>query len=283
MTTQLDLEHGSVIVWGRSEDSYFRYHLYGAGDRLLFWLQKGDLQFVVESDCVQVCQAKPLASTIPLEHLSLGVHKKQDWQLMCRRQDPEELVPLFYALGQWVNAPLPVHLNQGSLSLIPSLVPPDFESHFQKFFQVAFSAPNGLLFPRLEDSDGWGFNLPDSDASTNTASLAVALYHHLRSLLFAQKNNQFSFLPQLPKAFHCGRLIGLQTHVGIFDLEWSKKCIRRVVIHAKADAEIALHFRHVKTVRLCENTRGGNTRDLVANNRLNLENGSVYLLDNFQS
>lgn len=280
VTVQLDLERGCVIVWGESDRSYFRYHLFASEDRLYFYPQKGDLQFSIEGDDVELCKVRPVIPIRSLERLSLGVHKKQEWPLMFQRAEPQEIVPFLYALGQWTDQILPSSLNQGALSLVPSLVPPDFESHFQDFFRLAFHT-DGLFYPTLKDEGGWGFHLPPVEESTHSFHLAAYLYQSLRSLLFISQERQMHFLPHLPKSFHCGRLINLQTPEAQVDIEWSKKVIRRVVIRARRDAEVSLHFRHVKTMRV-RHSRTERGAQMDVNNSLKLKEGSVYFLDNFQ-
>ena len=228
-TVQQDLERGRVSVWGHAQEGYF--------------------QFIEEGKAPE-----------QIERLSLGSHKAQDQALVQRRLDFTEIFPLWFQLGQML-PPLTEKAFEGSLVLlddcqktIASNKPETILTAFEKVYLAGFE---GLLSPRLNDEDYQGLGV--SPASTNSASPLWLLKKGtelIRSLFINFSGEKLTLLPALPPQFHSGRLLGARLEgIGTLDMEWSKKEMRRCVIHCSQTTEIAITATHQKSFRLNKQKR----------------------------
>jgi hypothetical protein len=181
----------------------------------------------------------------PCERLSLGNWKAQDWDLVRRRHNLLEIAPALFLLGQKT----PV---QGTKI-----------THPEHFF---LAASQNLCVPTQEEAALLG--LPP--LNMEPLALFHASYQTFRSYLL----DGASILPHLPPEWHAGRALGLQTPFGTLDLEWSKKTIRRMIVHATESQEVAFKFKRVKSCRCNGKASDG---------AVQLEAGKDYLLDRFRA
>lgn len=255
-----DLEKCEVRVLGHAEEGYFCYLC--RADRGLELL-KGNISF------------SPLTfnSSIPSsnERLSLGSHKKQDWTLIQRRESLEEILPLWFRLGQLTPAEeasgglLQLCQEQSRQTVIPALL---------NLFRAGFSE---LLVPRLQDTQYQGFTIPPIGRGSPFGLLSEGA-RLIRSLFIQQDNSTLSILPKLPPQFHAGRMTGIRCPpFGELDLEWSKKEVRRLIFRAESDGE--LHFTFPKGVN---SFRLNRQERLVCGSPIPIQKNLEYFLDNFQ-
>jgi hypothetical protein len=208
-TVELDLEKGSVEIFGKTADGFRRK---------------------------TIQEKKPQH----LERLSLGKHTKLDWELVLRRMDMEEMAPVLFQLGQLV---------PGSAATSPLLTFLDFSEktevakQLMLFFKTGF---HGMMAPRLHDDDLQGI-VEEGKTSGSPLALLCRGYEAVRGLLFSE-NNGFSFLPNLPPQFHAGRLLNLGTTQGdLISMEWSKKQLKKVVIKPGTTREVLLTLQKFLT------------------------------------
>ncbi len=222
-TVELDLEKGVVWIYGHTAEGYRKHKID----------QEADF-------------------STSLERLSLGMSKKLDWELVRRRGDLREILPVWFRLGQMV----PETTTEGEIRC------------FHQLFLTGFE---GILSPRLEDKDHLGFS---PILFTSPLALLREGSRKIRSLFFQQEGSKWSFLPE--STFHAGRFIHLQTEEGdTLDFEWSKHLLRRVIIHAAQTREIVLELKKpLKTFRLNKKLRRVGS--------LLLEQGKTYFLDRFE-
>lgn len=249
-TVQQDLEKACVSVWGRSPDGHFRYSWSG--------------------------EKKPA-----LERLSLGCHKKQDWTLVMRRFEMAEVFPFWYHLAQLVPPQKPA-LYVGTASLLPAcceaIVQRD-RVHLLKPFQNLLRAGfEGMLSPRLHDTDYQGFELKELKGNPTPLAHLTEGALLMRSLFFQREENRLLILPALPVEFHAGRLLQIRCgEYGTLDIEWTKKLIRRMVFVARKTGEIRFEFQKgIRSFRLQRGTR------LSVDDVVCVEAGKEYLLDRFE-
>lgn len=243
-TAELDLERGFICIFGMTLDGYVRYRLSYKASELLLFCEKTPsvLQLQHGSTSVQLKPKQTLSIPMPFclkepqglqERFHFGVHKAQDWELMKRRFDAQEIFPFWLALTQWV--PFIPHQDhdQGMFSLINKCQAAietkekmQVISHFKNMFLAAFE---GMFVPRLFDSDHQGIVDHLEDKTFPTTALLLQSAKLLKTLFFVEQENLFSLLPCLPPELHCGRVIQLQTtKLDRIDIEWSKKRLRRV-------------------------------------------------------
>ncbi len=244
-TAELNLETGSICVFGRTLDGYIRYSLFYKASELLLLCEKAPsvLQLQYGATLSQLQPKQTLAIPVSFclketqglqERLHLGIHKAQDWELMQRRFNLQELFPFWLALAQWVPSITYEDNDQGMFSLIRkcqiAIEKKEKLQIISCFKNVFLAAFEGVFVPRLFDSDYQGI----IDVEENTLPATMLLLQSaklLRRLFFVEEENLFSILPCVPPELHCGRIIQLQTtKLDRIDIEWSKKKLRRMFI-----------------------------------------------------
>jgi len=266
-TVQLDLEGGFIRVWGSALSGYFRYRICPA-DNAKRWA------LVAEKGLEG--RAASTGKALPIERLSLGSHKAQDWELVCRRADMKEILPHWFLLGQKVlqkelSSPL-----QGTAALLKE----DLDS-LRNLFSAGFE---GILSPRLIDEGHHGFSLPAlSDHSMSPLVLLHEGARLIRRFFIDSKENEIHLLPALPAEFHCGRMTDVVCKgIGTLDFEWTKKKLRRMILRSEFSGELTLVLqKKIKSFRL---RRSLQDRGVVvkAPYCINVEPGKAYLLDHFE-
>lgn len=272
-TLEQDLEKHCVWVYGRAKEGFFRLRVEASDAGCNVIVEKGSLS------PLHIPFETHMAKRQTVERLSLGNHKAQDWDLVQKRCDLKEFLPVLFCLGQ--NIPLiPPQTLSGTARLLE--LPPDRKDlapALQALFQAAFTK---ILVPRLIDDQYQGL-VPDEPGSGNRFFLLQEGAKMIRSLFFKQNERRLSFLPNLPIPLDCGRMVGLKVAgIGDIDLEWSKKLLRRVVMHVSTSGEVILELqREIKNfrVRTSEKERG---RTQKKGDPLLLEAGTTYILDRFQ-
>lgn len=283
-TVMQDLERGCIKVWGHTAKGYMRY-------RIVPETQKDrPYTIVLEKSPSEQKAVSTYSYTTPgnISRLSLGNHKAQDWTMMQRRADFTEIFPCWHRLGQWQPA-IQHKTYKGTASLLQVCqkaiddvrlldILPAFKGLFLAGFDVGLS-------PQLDDIQYQGFHLPKfhpDDIATPLILLKEGS-ELIHSLFLQFSVGTIKLLPALPPEFHCGRLIQVPiANVGLLDLEWSKKQIRRMILRAHVDA--SLHFSFQKDLkqfrlRLCESERG---QLIPCPAVLELKAGQSYLFDRFQ-
>ncbi len=252
-THQLDLEKGCICIYGHAKEGFFR-------------------------DCVPPHPSLPI-----VDRLFLGVDKAQDWDLIHRRADPAEYLPFWYRLGQMV----PNHQATTGTAVFLQ----EWRQHIQAKDRIAVLDPvknlfscgfEGILTPRLEDTDHHGFALPPIQSKDNPLALLSEGAKLIRELFVSTNEQELHLLPVLPPEFHCGRLVGTATGPLTLSLEWSKKLIRRMIITTEIAGEWALQFQNpLQSFRL-RHSPGDRGHRVECGSFLTLEPGVEYLFDCFE-
>ncbi len=267
-TLQQDLEKNCVYLFGRAKEGYFRLRIEASDAGFQITVEKGPLK------SAHIPAEIPFVSKTSFERLSLGNHKSQDWEQVQRRSSLEEILPVLFCLGQ--KTPLiPPQPLTGTARLLElpkerKLLAPAIES----FMKAAFKQ---ILVPRLIDDQHQGL-VPEEPAQGNPFFLLTEGAKMVRSLFFNQNERRISFLPNLPIPFDAGRLVGLVAPgIGEFDLEWSKKTLRRVVIRATTPGEVIFELpNEIKTFRV------GKKKKYKRDEPLLVEPDKTYYLDRFE-
>ena len=228
-------------------------------------------------------------SEIPQERLSLGIHKAQDWDLVCRRQEMQEILPVWLRLSSFIPKVEDPRRSEGTLlplieceeilkqdkkiEIIPAL---------QRTFLVAFS---NIMLPRLEDEQFQGIVFSDLKISPDLSPLLLlqrggAL---IRSLFFQEESNTVSLLPHLPPQLFAGRYIGIKRKNGdLIDLEWSKKLLQRVIYRSTESQTLLLSLqKSIRRFRLRHNER---SRGITVQHgdKITMQAGEKIFLDRFE-
>lgn len=230
-----------------------------------------------------------LPPLVSQERLSLGSHKKQDWESIVRRGDFKEIFPIWFRLGSLLKLPKREGKDLGMFELlkqcrdaVDSSASEKIIPVFRNLFLAGFS---NMLLPRLFDEDFQGI-LP----ATAPLSEASPLYllsegaEIIRSLFISVENeNKIAILPHLPPEFFAGRMVHLDcAGLGTLDLEWSKKTVRSVAFYSSQNAEITFKFRSsLRSFRLRQTLKEQGRR-VACGDSLEIKSDRLYLLDQFK-
>lgn len=179
--------------------------------------------------------------------LSLGCQKKQDLQAIQKRGELKESLPLLFALSNFYpNQPYHSEHSLGQdWKKADSL---SFSKAAEKFLLGYIDeglVPNTNIDPNLF--------LPVSPEKKPPSALGVLaeIRAHLLNSLLQLEGNCLRLLPNLPKEFHCGKLVGLEITPGVFiSIEWSKKQIKKAELYTLQAFEFNLALpKDIKTYR----------------------------------
>ncbi|HSX11832.1 MAG TPA: hypothetical protein VLF94_08970 [Chlamydiales bacterium] len=272
-TLEQDLEKDCVRVYGKAKEGFFRLKIEATDAGLDIAVEKGPLKshhIPLETQYVH---------KHPCERLSLGNHKAQDWDLVQKRCDLKEFLPVLFALGQKIPL-IPPQKPSGTARLLelPS-DRSDLEWALEALFKAAFTK---ILIPRLIDDQHHGL-VSDEPVQGNRFYLVQEGAKLVRSLFFRQNERRIAFLPNLPISLDCGRMVGLQAPgIGEIDFEWSKKVLRQVAIRASTPGEVILELQsEIKSLRVRKSMKDKGRR-LKSTDPVLLEPGQTVLLDRFQ-
>lgn len=270
-TVQLDLEKGAIHVWGEGLQGYFRYRILRGKDplQLVLRVEKG-LSNWNQQDLQQNLQ---IHST---ERLSLGNHKSQDWEMVKRREDLTEILPVWLRLGQLTTSPQDLSY-EGTAALLKVCKEASKMEVYEAFIHVFKTAFDGILSPRLVDDQHQGFEFSLASEKLSPLILLTEGAKIIRSLFIRSEGNDIHILPRLPPQFHCGRFLQAQCDsLGRVDFEWTKKMMRRMVFYAESTGIIKLHFpKDIEQFRL-------DGQFIQVGQPIEVEQGRRYIFDRFQ-
>ncbi len=285
-TVQQDLEKGEIHVWGHSVNGYFRYRIFP--NRVGF-------STVVEKSPTPEFQlpypAQDVFEKVKFnERLSLGSHKAQDWNLIRRRADLTEILPLWHRLGLFCPK-FDAKCAKGTLSLLERCFEAveagkklEIAPALMNLFKVGFVAG---FCPSLEDTQHQGFDLSKFDLKDEESPLVLLSQgcELIRSLFIRAEKESVRILPCLSPEFHCGRMLGVECgSFGMIDFEWTKKMIRRMIFRANLTGEIAFQFqKEVRSYRVRRCNEQDRGLKMGVGEKVSVEAGQLYLFDQFES
>jgi hypothetical protein len=258
-TLQQDLEKDRILLFGRGKSGYFYYTITHAGKKIQVERLRG------ETTTLEV-ESEPF-SPMHRERLSLGMHKKLDWDLVLRRKELKEMLPLLFFLGQKI-PPLGREKGQKLESL----------EDFSTFLQVGF---RGILVPKRFDNLFQGLGWSGVPMHLSLLSSLREGYEAIRSF-FIQEKEQIDILPKLPKEFFSGRLVDIATEKTLLDIEWTKGKLRQVTLRPKVTGKLSFSFpKELSSFRIRQKI-GEKGSFISTKEALFLTQGERYFLDNFQ-
>ncbi|KAF3362772.1 Uncharacterized protein PHSC3_000631 [Chlamydiales bacterium STE3] len=278
-----DLEKGEIAVSGATELGLLRYIIRANRQQQLFIrILRSPSKEPLLSFPSRYLQQTSTSEHEPsgLERIHLGIHKTLDWELVKRRLDMREILPVWHRLGQL--SPLSEYQKEHSLldrlkSAVESAQKDKIYAMLQNLFLAGFTS---LLVPRSKDEEFQGFDLPPVDQS-NLLSILTEGSQLIRSLFLAVHDNKIKILPSLPKEIICGKVRGFASSLGSIDFEWSKRAPRRMVFKALNSSSLSVEFpKNIRTARLRLND---NDKGVIVNSKslLNCEKGRHYFFDQF--
>lgn len=266
-TVEQDLERARVTVWGQTQTGFLRYSLLplsgGLGAQLV--VDKGPADFLGGRRELLIGDEQEVADVGTSERLFLGATKQLEWDRVRRRADLCEILPVWHRLGL---------LTPGSDGL-PS-EPCLFNSPDATLLDVFQAGFRGFLTPTAADTLHQGFPLPPLPPGSDPMVLLVNGARRIRALFVVEKGGVLTLRP----SFTSGCMTGVTCSFGTLDFEWSKKQLRRALLHVHADAQITLELHpDLKRFRI---RIGSEERLLDAGTPFDVSQGQLILLDRFQ-
>lgn len=295
-----DLEKKCLNISCRSIEGYFRYCLKHRDDKIVFFLQKAPDQLIVDltekNSCVRV-NLKP-KETLDfkvrdkalvqknIEKLSFGCHKKQDWQLVQRRNNPEEFIPFWFYLGQMTPQVEDMNCREGSLKYLSDieilLKNKEKEIALNRLSNIFKAGFKELLIPVLYDDKFYGIFESSHDSNPIAINLLQDGYRFIRRFFIQKVKNVLWVLPNLPKDFHCGRLINVIEDDLMIDMEWSKKLLKKMKITALKDMELSFSFQNSLRFFNLKSSKRDKGIKFDVTTLLKLKQDQTYYFDNFK-
>lgn len=264
-TLEQDLERNCVFVFGKAKEGYFRLKILAHDHGVEIKSEKGPLK------SGKINKEMRKVETKEFERLSLGSHKSQCFD---KHLGLKEILPILFCLGQKTPHIAPQKVTGTAALLTLPEEKKDLEKGLTAFLKAGFKS---LLIPRLVDDHHHGF-VPSIPAKGDPFFLLQEGAKMIRSLFFSQNERRIAILPNLPISFDAGRIVGLQAPgIGMIDIEWSKKLLKRVTIRANTSGEVILELqKEIKTFRV------GKGKKLKKGEPLLLESGKTTHLDRFE-
>lgn len=292
-TVTNDLEKGRISISGKEKRGWIRIHLTSSQDlksvRFLAdrFPQEG-LKIFDGSQTVVLKKNEPfdlwgpvesLYYVPPFDRLSFGCHKSQDWEKIRIRKELKEIFPFWHRLGQMIpQNPLPKKSEM--LSLFEACKKERNEKSWLQFFMCGYT---GILVPQNHDCLYQGIIQNKMESSDSPLWILSEGSRLIRELFILQEEKIIFILPSLLPSLPFGKLTHVSLKgVGLLSLEWSKKTVRRMTLHASYESEIELAFpSSIKTYRLRSNKDvKGEQKD--RSKRLSLQPNTTYFFDHFQ-
>lgn len=284
VAVQQDLERGCLTFWRQDG---LRGHCRGVEggfnltlNRPIEWPEGSPIrefaprQWHFHADgCQEVSPSK--------ERLYLGCSKQQDWELIRRREALEELLPLWFALGNQTHV-AGYREGESLLQRCQQAEKEELPECLLDLYRAGFSL-GGMLFPQVEDSGYHGYPLPPvaGDDPLAVLSEGAAL---IRSLFCALTDGgELKILPKVPPLFHAGKMTGVTLVPGLeIDIEWTKKKLRRLVLHVAESRHLQLLLPRVLRRYRFKAGKGGRGEWQSCGTPLSLEGGLTYTMDRFE-
>ncbi|BAE81513.1 conserved hypothetical protein [Chlamydia felis Fe/C-56] len=226
--------------------------------------------------------------------LSLGVHKHADLHKIRRRCDLKEILPLWLRLSALVpeSSRNEECLKRGSGTLfvdayqkIQERKKTEIYAALSSLYLAGFSEN---LLPRVYDTEYQGIlrELPKKETREEVPfSLLWYSLAMLRDIFIVRDKDIVEILPALPPEFPCGRFVHVYFRgIGRFSLEWSKKTIRRVCLHAEETTPVLLGFSselsHCR-LRQWEKKQLTVSSTVSLGESMEIKSGTTYLWDCF--
>ena len=296
-TIMQDLERRWVRVFGHFLGGFLSYRIFVQAGAIALLVERsppegvsfhveGNKKFLRRKEVLSL----PLSSTeiaeMAVEKISLGSHKAQDWQRIHRRLSLEEILPLWFQIGQlyprerWPEVGVYRLLSkcEGLLLRKEKGKIGDILLHL---FQAGFS---GLFSPRVHDTQYQAFCRKGEAVSPEISPFMVLRggADVIRSLFFQRVGESYLILPCLPPKLHAGRMVGIRENKLRLDIEWSKKRIRNMILRPLQDHSCAFTFPSwVKSFRLRRSQRDFG-QQMSSHTTLSLQARCIYLLDRFE-
>ncbi len=268
-TIEQDLEKNVVRVFGTAKEGYFNFEIAHIENIVLITLKRGNLipyhfagkKGVLEKDQFLEIQTDAAFVSNHIERLSLGVNKKLDWDLVHRRCELKEILPLLFFLGQ-----------KGESSNVDLKVPVLDNSFIKHHFQ-------NMLFPNRSTDKRLGLDIKEMPVEVSLSIILFKTYESIRALFIKEVDDNILIDTA---QFVSGRMIGIKTSKAIIDIEWTKRKLRKLKITPIQSGPLSIIWpKDVDSFRLKHRPQEKG-KMLQSSDEIILVFGQITYLDKFQ-
>lgn len=290
-TVESELLKGKVVVFMQTKRGYLRY---------LVFREKGDLVMHIEKtpehgvriECNQLDKTYFKGEQIAItsleafeedpnfEQISFGCYKAQDVDLMQRRKNPKEFLPLILTLAKIVPLIAPSCKMAGCFELLPGIHkerdPKKLDEHLISIYLAAFE---GIFCPRSNDTDYQG--LTSSISEENPLCLLPLLKETILECFCRFEGGHLSLLSLLPHSLDAGKITRLKVPFGLIDMEWSKRKVKSIIL--SVEKSFSFYLSCTQGLKSCRVRSKNDTRGKIHNlsEEMHVTEGMGYFFDKF--
>jgi len=220
----------------------------------------------------------------PKEFLFLGIHKKQDIDLIKNRENLLEILPFLFLFSQFFEDIQSKCVRKNCI--VKELIlkihkkeKKDLEDQFLKVYKAHFF---DAFIPRVNDEDFQNIIQYVDAKDSNPLHILRKLFYVIKSTLVEANDKEATFLPALPVSVHSGKALNITFPIGSFDIEWSKKLIKKLIFRSVKDVKLKFNFQSkIKTYRLKTSVKEKG-KTFKNKDFLYFEKDKIYFFDKFQ-
>ncbi|NGX28082.1 MAG: hypothetical protein K940chlam1_00257 [Candidatus Anoxychlamydiales bacterium] len=287
-----NLKNGDVKVSFHTKRGFLSYKIIKREKFLIFFEKVPSNKIEMKLDLIKTISSKNeitlpikvISDQKPTEKISFGIHKKQDLDLIKKRADLTEILPFIFLYSQFYQDIQSACIRKKCIvkELTEKIISREKKDLEQSFLNVLNAHFFEAFIPRVNDEDYQNIIPIIDEKDTQPLHILRKLFYIIKLILIDQKPNEISILPCLLTSFHHGRALNITTNVGSFDIEWSKKLIKKLIFRPSKDIKIKLIFQSkIRTYRLKSNLK---EKGKIFKNKemISFEKDKIYFLDKFQ-
>jgi hypothetical protein len=273
-TLEQDLEKNCVWIFGRAQAGFYRLKIQAHVQGIEVKVANAPKEFSINGDSLRPGEILFFSDAVEFnvptqwERLFLGASKAQEWDLVWKRFDLKEILPVLYGLGQKVPS-VGTFALKGTGRLLE-------RGDWEGFCRAGFSQ---ILIPRIFDDQYQGL-APIEASDMPPCFLLQEAALRLRALFFRQEGNLLFLLPAC--SFDAGRMVRVSVaSFGELDLEWASHTLRRAILRASHSGDLQFHLpKGLSSFRIRTSPSQKGKRH-IAREPFSIEAGTTYFFDCF--
>ena len=264
-TVQMDLERECIFIWMIAKEGYFRFKIHADQEIILTVIRspKNGVQIgsnrLMPKHSIVLCKSETTLQASTSERLFLGSWKDQDWDLIQRRSDLKEILPILFSLGQKIP-----YLEKGHGGTVDLM-----DKSLLKCYMASFT---DFLIPHLTDQMHQGIVL-EREEKGDPMSLFSIFYEKMKQSILIERKNEVEIFSDFIEQFPSGKATHLKVLDGEIHLEWSKHFLRKMIFQPTVSGNAVFIFP-----KKIQRFRG----PVKKNESLFYEAGKKYIFDRFQ-
>ena len=291
-TISQNLKNGEIKVSFQTKNGFLSYKIIKREEFLIYFERVPSNKIELKFDKIRKISSKdeillpinPICDKKPTEFLSFGIHKKPEIELIKRRENLLEILPLIFLYSQFFSDIKSACIRKKCIvrELTNKIINREKKDLEQSFLNVLNAHFFEAFIPRVNDEDYQNIVPFVDEKDANPLHILRKLFYIIKLILIEQKPDEIFILPCLLTSFHQGRALNIQTNIGSFDIEWSKKLLKKLIFRPSKDVKIKLNFQSkLKTYRLKTHLK---EKGKIFKNKeiIFFEKNKTYFFDKFQ-